>query len=325
MNNENNNMNILCPNCKNSIPNNSTVCPYCGYNFTQNNQMMQNQNVNSQLNQSPQMNIQQPMPQDNQQQLKSQNLNNNMMMNNQENNNQQNKKLIYIIIGGVLILIVIVIIVIFFISGNKNNQLNDYYFDNYNEEKLEKEEEQENAKLSENISYKEEKTSKNKIVLFLKNNNSVVTDTDIEIEFYDSNGNLLKSEEERVNGFTTSGEVVVEFYDTPESYSSHKIFIDAKKTNYKIYNDKLSVNDNEMEKSIVVQVKNNSEETIEDIDISIVFYKNNKILDVDSAFDMDIKSGRSANFEISKPYISLYDLADYDNYEIYVNRATSFN
>ncbi len=321
MNNENNenNLNVLCPNCKNNIPSNSAFCPFCGYSLVQNNPIPPVQNNSPQPDYNLQTTtVQQPEGQD------QENVIVQPQVSPQPANIAQqpktNKNLIYIIIGGVVLLIIVVVIVIFMVKGN-NTKNNISSPDDYN--KYLEEVEKENEKLSQKISYKAETSAKNELILFIKNDNSVDTDVDIEIEFYDANDKLISSEKEYIDGFTAGSEIVKKVYDTPDDYDNYKVYFDAKKTNYKIYKNQISQDENETEDEIIIQLKNNSNETIENIEVAIVFYKNNKVIDAETEFEYDIKSGRSANIEFSKPYDNYLDYTDYDNYKIFINTAST--
>lgn len=163
-----------------------------------------------------------------------------------------------------------------------------------------------------------------KLVVFVKNNNAVALDMEIEAEFYDADGKVVGSAEEDVAGAGKNSEIAVELYDTPDSWDNYKIYVDAEETEYDVYFDKIKINHNNTKENVAVQVTNESEEEIEYIEAAVVYYKDNVPVGYQYDTSSEIKPGRSANFNIDHDWDKNYKDIKYDSYKVFVNEAYSF-
>lgn len=181
------------------------------------------------------------------------------------------------------------------------------------------------SQLSKNIASNGAMTEQGKLVVFATNNNEISVDMEIEVEFYDANGIITGSAVDSLQAVGKGAEVAVELYSTPESFDHYKIYVDAEQTDEISYFDKLELVHNNNGKDIVVQVKNNSDETIEYITVAVVFYQGNKVVGIDDGIASDVKSGRSANFTLDFPYNKRYDDVNFDSYKVFITEAYSYN
>ena len=179
--------------------------------------------------------------------------------------------------------------------------------------------------LSDKITSNGALTKRNRLVVFAKNNNNIVIDLTIEVEFYDANNALVSSGKEYLYGVGSGAEVAVEIYDTPSSFNSYKIYADAEETSYtKTFFDSIELSHNRADK-VVAQVKNNSTSTIDTISAAVVYYQGTTVVGYDEETAFDVKPGRSGNLNFFEPYDNNYDDVEYDNYKVFINEAYSYS
>lgn len=168
-------------------------------------------------------------------------------------------------------------------------------------------------------------TERGKLVVFVKNDNDVAIDIEIEVEFYDAENVIVGSDSDSWHAIGNNSEIATEMWNTPENFDNYKIYVDVEQTEETSYYDQLEVTHNNNGEEIVVQVKNNSQDVIEYINVSVVYYQGDKVVGIDDSSDSDIKSGRSANFNLMFPYDKKYNDVNFDNYKVFVNEACSYN
>lgn len=211
------------------------------------------------------------------------------------------------------ILTIITIIAVLLTTGCKKN----------NETKLENI--KTNDKYSENIKVQVAKL--NDTLLFtLKNNNKITIDTDIKINYYNKDNKLIDSDEDTYSAITPEKEVTV-LFNVYKNYSYYEIELVSDKTNYSNYeNDiKITEKNNADEKSITCNIKNTSKNTIEYIEVSILFYKNNKLISYDSEYIFKLPTNKETKIDFLYPYDDKFKLLSFDKYEIKINEACSYN
>lgn len=179
--------------------------------------------------------------------------------------------------------------------------------------------------LEKNITSSGATTAKGTLVVFAKNNNKIALNMEIEVEFYDKDNKIVGSDSKSIESVGANAEIAVEMYNTPNSFDNYKIFVDIEETKNTTYFDKVELTHNNNGKEIVVQVKNNSKETIEYMSVAVVFYQGDKVVGFDDGSESDTKSGRAANFNLYYPYNKRYDNVKFDNYKVFINEAYTYN
>ncbi len=179
--------------------------------------------------------------------------------------------------------------------------------------------------IEKNISISGELTEKANLVVFAKNNNTTSVDMEIEVEFYDANGKILGSSSDDLIAVGSGREVAIEMWNTPTNFDTYKIYVDAEKTYETDYFNQIEMVHNNNGTNIVVQVKNNSEDTIEFMTVSVVYYNEGKVVGITDGIVSDIKPGRSGNFNLDYPYNSEYENVKFDDYKVFVTEAYSYN
>ncbi len=179
--------------------------------------------------------------------------------------------------------------------------------------------------LAQNVSSSGTMTQEGKLVVLVKNNNNVAVDLDIEVEFYDADGLIAGSDSDSLMAVGANAEVAVEMYSTPESFDNYKIYVDVTATEQISYFDKVELVHNNNGEEIVVQVKNNSQDEIDYIEVGIVYYQGDKVVGYDYDNEIDIKPERSANFSLYYPHDDDYDDVNFDTYKVFINEAYSYN
>ncbi len=192
---------------------------------------------------------------------------------------------------------------------NKNNKN-----ENYSSSELEK-------KITSNGAI----TDCGKLVVFVSNNNKVPVDMEIEVEFYDANGTFVGSDSGDLLAVGSNGNIAVEIWSTPESFDNYKIYVDAEQTDEISYYNDIEISHSNNGEEIAVQAKNNSQDEIEYITVSVVYYQGEKVVGIASDIQNEIKSGRSANFTLNFPYDKKYHDVKFDNYKVFLNGAYSYN
>lgn len=168
-------------------------------------------------------------------------------------------------------------------------------------------------------------TDSGKLVVFATNGNDVAVDMKIEVEFYDANGTIVGSDSDDLRAVGAKSEIAVEMWSTPEAFDNYKIYVDVEQTKEISYFDKLELVHNNNGNEIAVQAKNNSDDTIEFISVSVVYYQGDKVVGYDDGIQSDIKPGRSANFTLNFPYNREYDNVNFDNYKVFITEAYKYN
>lgn len=178
---------------------------------------------------------------------------------------------------------------------------------------------------SENVATSASLADNGLLIVFAENKNDFSIEMEIKVEFYDEDGKLLKTGEQKLYGVAANAKTAGEIYDTPDKYDTYKIFVDAEKQDtYTTFNKELEVIDNNTGDEIAVKVQNNGDTTIDWISISVVYYKEDKAVGISTGMETDIKSGKSANFNVHYAYTKDYDYVDFDTYKVFVNEAYSY-
>ena len=179
--------------------------------------------------------------------------------------------------------------------------------------------------LGDNVTSSSEVSEQGKLIVLAKNNNKVPVDVEFEVEFYDAEGTIVGSDSNELVAVGSGAEVAVEMWSTPENFDNYKVYVDAEETNEIAYFDKVTLTQNNNGEEIVAQVTNNSEDAIEYITVSVVYYREGKVVGIDDGIESDIKAGRSANFNLIYPYDKNYEDISFDDYKVFVTEAYSYN
>lgn len=182
-----------------------------------------------------------------------------------------------------------------------------------------------NDKYSKNIEVKSTKLD-DTIILFLTNKNNITIDTDITINFYDKKKKLIANSEDTYSAITPKKEIVISF-EVFKDYDYYEITLSSQKTKYTNYENDISIaeNDNKKEKEITFEINNNSKNTIEYIEIAILFYKNKQLVAHDSKYIFKLKKDKKATIEFIYPYTDEFKELEFDSYKVYTNEACSYN
>lgn len=248
---------------------------------------------------------------------------------------QEQKKTIknknnYIIIGVAVILIII--LCVFLVTDtskspeNKKSEGNNTATGTNTNVGTNKDKTKVNQKdLEKNIKTSGAVTKYGTLIVFVNNKNTVAVDMEIEVEFYDSEGNLVGSDEDWLNGVGAKSEVAIDMWDTPDNWETYKIYVDIEPTTeYVSFIKTLTIKHNNTGEKITVQITNDNDKEIEEIQVAVVFYENNQVVGYESDVEYDVKSGRSANFDLDYPYDSEYDDVYFDTYKVFINSATTY-
>ena len=173
------------------------------------------------------------------------------------------------------------------------------------------------AEIKKNVSVKSTKTLPDgSILLLVENKSTRIAGVDVELEFYDGDGNLMGTHTTYVDVAPNSERYAkVSQYSTKEGYEKFEINIST--IDYTdimdVKNIKTSdITKNETEEEIILQYKNSTEYKM-DFDVICIFYSNNEIVYV--ATDSDyVDGGSNANLEVDLYYVE--DIT-YDRYEIH--------
>ena len=177
-----------------------------------------------------------------------------------------------------------------------------------------------------NFTYELARTEKQRVIAIFKNNDKEVYDLDIKISFFDSNGNLIGSDDDFLLGIAPGQEFVSEFFEAPSQFATYKIEIEKLKSSYTSHNNdiEVSVNKNDVDEKLILQLKNTSNEEIRSVDIGVVFYRNGKVVGYDSDYETGIKVGATAILSARYPTDEYYNSVEFDNYKVYINSAYSY-
>jgi len=197
--------------------------------------------------------------------------------------------------------------------------------DDKDDNKKSKKQSKEKVKLEDKITIDSESSTNGELIVFLQNNNNTTIDLTVEAEFYDKEGNIIGTEEDLVT-LGKSSKAALGF-DQPDSFDTHKINLRASDSSdyIKSYHDDLTISDNNTGKEVIIKLKNTSKNTIESINVAVVFYKNDKIVGFDNNYEFDLKSNKEASMSIHVPYSKdSFEIIDFDDYEIFINDAYSY-
>lgn len=162
------------------------------------------------------------------------------------------------------------------------------------------------------------------LIVYITNDEKTTVDVDVEVEFYDADGKIVGTDEFYLNGIKSGTTTASEAYNSTDDWESYKVYADAEETIYTSYLSEVSETHNDNKEEIIVQVSNDSEDEINTISASVVFYKGDEVVGISEDSDFDIKSGRTANLTFYYPYDKNYDDLDFDTYKVYINEAYTY-
>lgn len=178
--------------------------------------------------------------------------------------------------------------------------------------------------LAANITSSGAVTDLGKLVVFVTNGNEIAVDMEIEVEFYDAAGTIVGSGDEDLQAVGPNAETAVQIWSTPSTFDNYKIYVDVEASSDDSYFDQVELIHNNTGESIAVQVKNNSQETIQFVEVSVVYYQADRVVGFDSGLESDINPERSANFTLGYPYNAEYSEVAFDSYKVFINGAYSY-
>ena len=160
--------------------------------------------------------------------------------------------------------------------------------------------------------------------LIQNKSNKQIGELEIQFLFYDSDDNIIGTSSDGHDAILPGSTVVsfVSDIDVPQNYHhiDYKLEVDVEaNSGYINHTEEIDMKTNIGEDCVILQIKNNADITIEELEYAVVFYKNDKIVDMTNGTDVyDIKPGDTVIEECSSWGV------DYDTYKVFINQAHTF-
>lgn len=176
--------------------------------------------------------------------------------------------------------------------------------------------------LKKNIIIENFVTPNNKVILHVKNNNNKKVGLNLSVELLDENNNVVESKDfYEIYGLVANG----------ETYIGIPTFKNFAKVNLRTEINNDQTEDSHMEEvsltsvdngnNIIVTAKNNSSSDINLTVITVIFYKDNQIIDSQFKNSYEtLKKGDSAEMKVYYPIMKGTD-KPFDKYEVYLVNA----
>ena len=180
-------------------------------------------------------------------------------------------------------------------------------------------------KLSSNIKIKSSIVQDN-LILFITNNNKETVDIKITIDYYDKSEKKIDTNEDIFSAIKAKKEIAIPF-GIYKKYEYYKVSIETTKSEYTNYEDSLNISEaqDDKQRQMVFKVTNNGEKAIDYVDLTIIYFKNNNIIGIESDITGNLKPDDTATFKLAYPVTSNLDVLDFDNYKLYINEACTYN
>lgn len=164
------------------------------------------------------------------------------------------------------------------------------------------------------------------LVIFVKNNGSLMLDIDVEVEFYDKNGKLVDVENEEINAVATNQGGVIKVDTYGMNFSSYKVFInDTESVGMVSYSDKIKVSYKDNDDEVLVNVVNNLGVSLECVSISVVYFKDDDVVGVEVQSYYDIDRGKTVSLDFDYPYdYKNGKYISFDDFQVFINEAYSY-
>lgn len=160
------------------------------------------------------------------------------------------------------------------------------------------------------------------VCAFITNNSDVIIDDlEVQVNYLDSNGQTIDLDTDG-HDMILPGYTVVSRLDAPDNYDSLNTEFEIElgvNSIYENHSEQVEISSNEGDECIIVQIKNNSDITIDEIEYVIVFYSGDKVSSVSYENDaMDVAAGKTVTEKVSTYNVT------FDRYEVYLNQAHTF-
>jgi len=173
-----------------------------------------------------------------------------------------------------------------------------------------------------NISVTVKVTKEKDLCVFIKNNNAMVIDElELQVKYYDKDGNIVDVEDDG-HDMVLPGYTVVSKLDAPKTYEKYESVVSVElgsHPKYENHSKLVDVKSNKGENNIIVQITNNDKVTIEEAEFVVVLYQGSDVSYVSYSKDVyDIDAGKTVTEKVST-----YN-HKFDRYEVYLNQAHTF-
>jgi hypothetical protein len=172
----------------------------------------------------------------------------------------------------------------------------------------------------------------NQLLIILTNKNKVNTQVQIDVMYYDVNGDVMSTSTNNIWNFQAGHKAVETFaYPHDDSYKSVEydkfdIKITADLDSWSIADEpieQLSIETNKGADDLISTITNNSDADLRSADLTVLYYVGGKIVGYDDGYIYElITSGDSGIVEFSEPYDENYKDIEYDDYEVIINEAS---
>ncbi len=160
--------------------------------------------------------------------------------------------------------------------------------------------------------------------LISNNSEAQIGELEIQFLFYDAEGKILGTASDGHDAVLPSSTVAsfVSNLDVPQSYDhiDYKLSVDVEANGgYENHAANVKIDTNIGEDCVILQITNNADVAIEELEYSVVFYKDGKVSGMGNGVDVyDIEAGDTVIEEYSSWGV------DFDTYKVFVNQAHTF-
>lgn len=235
-------------------------------------------------------------------------------VNNQNGKLTDDKKNLYMIIGGVVLIVIIIIVLC--LTVFKKDKTPDTYDDYVKEEQKTYED------LNKHFTYKEHKLS-NGFLVEVNNQNNILVNANVKIEYFDANGNLVDVSNDHSSIIPAKGKSYVFVSDYEKIYSTYKLTVKLDETyTSRTYFDSIEVvSGNATDDGMYLfQIKNNSEVKL-DIYLGLLFYNGDNLVGFNNSYVSDVLAGETTSDKSYVPYNEENEHISYTRVEVVVLSA----
>ncbi len=224
----------------------------------------------------------------------------------------------------ILIIVLIIILILLLKSLLSPEEPNDNNFDGNTQINTNKDE----TTLNRRIKVTSTIMVNGNILLDIYNKNKNSVDANVTLDFNNANNEKVNTEEINIKNIPANSHYYESVYVKPE-LQGNQFNIDAKITLNRFkdyYNEKISIiNKTENEENLLVEIKNDSIDTIDVIEIYAIYYdSDDNIIGFDKNYAKKIAADKTSTIKINYPKNSEFKYISFSKYDIGINTAYSY-